>query len=346
MKDIAFGMSASNYRPTLQLPQQTQYPYLRIGILLCPNFTLTPMACFVDGLRLAADTRDNSRQVYFSWTFISASSGPISSSCGLPMQVDAGFPPLEDVDCLVICGGLLRNFDEISDKAFDYVRRVHAAGKPLIGLCTGSFLLARTGLLDGCNVALAPTVLDAFTKMFDSAHPHIDRVLVVDNNICTCPGSIAAIDVMSLLVSQASSITRAQKAQDYLLYKPDKSPFTLKAKPYAEALSVASDLTARAVRLMEFQSETPCSVAELAEVLHVSSNRLTRAFKRDMGCSPSEFWTNIRLLLAQELLAGRRQTVTEIAYETGFCDTAHFCKVFKKKFGSTPQEFRLATLMG
>ncbi|QBR38774.1 helix-turn-helix domain-containing protein (plasmid) [Leisingera sp. NJS201] len=298
------------------------------------------MACFVDGLRLAADRRDDSRQVYFSWRFVNAGSGPISSSCGLSMDGEPDLPPLTEIDCLVVCGGLLRDFDQIPEQTFEYLRQTHALGKPLIGLCTGSFLLAKAGLLDRCEVALAPSVLDAFLQRFTNAKPRVDRGMIVENNICTCPGSIAAIDVMSMLVAQSANETRARKAQDYLLYKPEESPFTLKAKPYAEALRTASSLTAEAVRMMEFQIDAPCSITRLARSLNTSPSRLTRAFHRDMRSSPSDFWLDIRLWVAQELLAGRKQTITAIAYETGFCDAAHFCKVFKKKYNVTPRTFQ------
>lgn len=87
---------------------RTGLPLLRVAILLCPDFTLTPMASFVDALRLAADRRDDSRQIYFAWDYYSTTgTSPVSSS-GLPVASLAEPSNLDAYDCVVVCGGLIR----------------------------------------------------------------------------------------------------------------------------------------------------------------------------------------------------------------------------------------------
>ncbi|WP_143748681.1 helix-turn-helix domain-containing protein [Mesorhizobium sophorae] len=68
--------------------------------------------------------------------------------------------------------------------------------------------------------------------------------------------------------------------------------------------------------------------------------RLSRAFLANIQSAPAVFWRRIRLLAARELLASRQRGATEIAYETGFSDSAHFCSTFKKHFSMTPKQFR------
>ena len=82
--------------------------------------------------------------------------------------------------------------------------------------------------------------------------------------------------------------------------------------------------------------DIPCSIEILAKTLNTTKSRLNRTFSSDLGTSPAAFWRSIRLLAAREMLLGRRLTITEVAYETGFSDAAHFCRIFKRHYNMTP----------
>ncbi|WP_156752612.1 helix-turn-helix domain-containing protein [Mesorhizobium sp. WSM3873] len=326
--------------PALKTPDRVGLPYLKIGIILCPSFTLTPMASFVDALRLAADKQDQSRQVYFAWDFISAGPLPVRASCGLEMVATGNLENPSAYDCIAVCGGLVRDMDHIQAATFDYLQAADKRGIPIIGLCTGSFVLAQAGLLRHRECALHFDTLGEFAARFQDVSPVTSQNYVIDGNIVTCPGSIVAIEVAAFLIAHYSNAGRAQKALNYLLFKPEEPRIVLRTKPYEEALGAASRLTVEAVKVMETRIDTPCSIEELARSLNTSKARLNRAFLADLRTAPAAFWRRIRLIAARELLASRRRSVTEIAYETGFCDTAHFCSTFKKHFSMTPEQFR------
>jgi len=324
----------------LKAPDRVGLPYLKIGIILCPSFTLTPMASFVDALRLAADREDQSRQVYFAWDFISAGQHPVRASCGLEMAPTGNLDNPGAYDCVAVCGGLLRDMESIPAGTYDYLQAANKRGIPIIGLCTGSFVLAEAGLLTHRECALHFDTLGEFVSRFQDVSPVTSQNYVIDGNIVTCPGSIVAIEVAAFLIAHYSNAGRAQKALNYLLFKPEEPRIALRTKPYEEALGAASRLTVEAVKVMETRIDAPCSIEELARSLNTSKARLTRAFLADLQSAPAVFWRRIRLLAARELLASRRRSVTEIAYETGFSDSAHFCSTFKKHFSMTPKEFR------
>ncbi|TPK78185.1 helix-turn-helix domain-containing protein [Mesorhizobium sp. B2-4-17] len=324
----------------LKAPDRVGLPYLKIGIILCPSFTLTPMASFVDAIRLAADREDQSRQVYFSWDFISAGQHPVRASCGLQMVPSGNLDDPGRYDCVAVCGGLARDMGGIPQRTYDYLQAADQRGIPIIGLCTGSFVLAQAGLLNHRECALHFDTLGEFVARFQNVSPVTNQNYVIDGNILTCPGSIVAIEVAAFLIAHYSNVGRAQKALNYLLFKPEEPRIALRTKPYEEALGAASRLTVEAVKVMETRIDAPCSIDELARSLNTSKTRLNRAFLADLQTAPAIFWRRIRLLAARELLASRRRSVTEIAYETGFSDTAHFCSCFKKHFSMTPQQFR------
>lgn len=320
--------------------QRGGLPYLRVAMLLCPDFTLTPMASFVDALRLAADRKDNSRQIYFEWDFLAAGDFPVKASCGLPVNLAANPKRLAAYDCVVVCGGLLRSLGEVDKRTFDDLREADAAGVTLVGLCTGSFVLAEAGLMDGRRCATHFDVLGEFLRRF----PNVDGVstenYIIDGNILTCPGSIVAIEVAAHLISSHGDQARAQKAWNFLLFRPEENRISLKARPYEESLQIASRLTQEAVRAMETRLDTPCTIDDMASFLNTTKSRLHRAFTKDLGLAPAEFWRQIRLQAACELLLGQRRTITEVAYDVGFSDTAHFCSAFRKQFGRSPRTFQ------
>jgi transcriptional regulator GlxA family with amidase domain len=324
----------------LKRPERTGQPYLRVGILLCPGFTLTALASFVDSLRLAADRSDESRQIYFQWSFLAAGPEPLRASCGLAMTDMAPLGDAAGHDCLVVCGGLVRELPAVLPDVLDVLRDAASRNVPVVGLCTGSFVLAQAGLLEGRRCALHFDTFGEFTRRFPRTRAVTNENYACDGNVITAPGSLAAIEIAALLIEYYSSERRARKVFDYMLLKPEEARLSLKAKPYQEALESASRLTAAAVQMMEFRIDSPCSIEELAKALSTSKGRLHRAFAADLQMSPATFWRNIRLLTARELLHGKRRTITEIAYETGFSDAAHFCSSFKKHFSLTPQEFR------
>ncbi|RVD69039.1 helix-turn-helix domain-containing protein, partial [Mesorhizobium sp. M4A.F.Ca.ET.029.04.2.1] len=243
-------------------------------------------------------------------------------------------------DCLAVCGGLVRDMEPIHAATFDYLQAADRRGIPIIGLCTGSFVLAQAGLLRHRECALHFDTLGEFVARYQHASPVTNQNYVIDGNIVTCPGSIVAIEVAAFLIAHYSNAGRAQKALNYLLFKPEEPRIALRTKPYEEALGAASRLTVEAVKVMETRIDAPCSIGELAHSLNTSKARLNRAFLADLQSAPAVFWRRIRLLAARELLASRRRSVTEIAYETGFSDTAHFCSSFKKHFSMTPKQFR------
>src|SRR3954466_4758742 len=115
---------------------------LRVGFVLAPNFTLTALSNFVDVLRLAADEGDRSRPIACAWYVMDASKSPIPSSCGLTVDPTSDLLAPEDLDYVVVVGGLL-TAAHLTDATAAYLKRASAGEVPLIGLCTGTSNAAR-----------------------------------------------------------------------------------------------------------------------------------------------------------------------------------------------------------
>src|SRR5580693_6742021 len=116
-------------------------PPLRVGVILAHHFTLSAFAVFIDHLRLAADEGDRSRPLHVQWSIMSSRSESIPASCGVLLEPTSGFLPPESLDYVVVIGGILHAGPQVDDATMRYLREVGASQVPLIGICTGSFVL-------------------------------------------------------------------------------------------------------------------------------------------------------------------------------------------------------------
>jgi transcriptional regulator GlxA family with amidase domain len=121
---------------------------LRVGFVLMHNFTLTAFSSFVDVLRLAADEGDRSRPIDCTWQVMSPERRSTRSSCGVEVQPTAGLIDPSGFDYVVVVGGLLHGMPPLPPGLATYLRAAGRAGVTLVGVCTGSFVLCRLGLMD------------------------------------------------------------------------------------------------------------------------------------------------------------------------------------------------------
>src|SRR5579864_5603953 len=124
-------------------------PPLRVGIILADHFTLSAFAVFIDHLRLAADEGDRSRPLHAQWAIMASRQASVPASCGVLIEPTSGFLPPNTLDYVVVVGGLLHAGPQVDEATLRYLREVGATNVPLIGICTGSFILCRAGLMKG-----------------------------------------------------------------------------------------------------------------------------------------------------------------------------------------------------
>ncbi|MBV1788251.1 GlxA family transcriptional regulator [Marinobacterium sp. D7] len=316
-------------------------PDLNVGFLLVQDFTLMPVAGFVESLRFAADRSFRSQQLYCRWDWMSEGKQPVKASCGLEIkpQHDLGNPA--QYDYIAVAGGLLDAATSPSEAILDYLRKAHEMDIPLIGLCSGSFVLAEAGLLDNHKCAVHFTVWEYFKKRYPGVQAVVDSGHIRDGNIITCPGG-TAIDLAAEVIAAHCGRSRAQKGLDYLLVSPPSKGAAEEdsaEKPF-DVARYENRLLESAIMLMQENLSTPYSIKNLAEQLDTTERQLTRLFSTFLHSAPANYWRKLRLEHSRLLLLNTTKKVTEIAYETGFADASHFSQWYRKRYGETPAEFR------
>ena len=210
----------------------------------------------------------------------------------------------------------------------------------IVGLCTGSFVLAQAGLLDNRRCAIHVDHLNQIKQLFPRSLPETDQIYVNDNEIITCPGGTAALDLAFSLIEERCGKARAIKGLAALSVEKHRAAHHRPNRPYGNLSVCGNWCVEQAIEIMERHIASPLKIHQLAKMLNTSVRELNRAFARHAGESPTSIWRKMRLSHGHWLLVNTTKTVTRIAFECGFSDSAHFCRWFKRSYTETPIEFR------
>jgi transcriptional regulator GlxA family with amidase domain len=315
-------------------------PPLRVGVVLANQFTLSAFAVFIDHLRLAADEGDRSRPLHVQWLIMSGRAEAITASCGVMIQPTSALVTPELLDYVVVIGGLLHAGPQIDELTARYLREADAAGVPLLGICTGSFILCRAGLMKGRRSCVSWYHYQDFLEAFPNQDVIADRLFLVDGPRITCAGGAGAAALATYLIEQHLGRAVAQKASQVLLFDRPRSGSDAQPHPPLSE-TVTEPRVRRALLLMEQNLARPIAVAAVAAELGLSARQLERLCRQHVGMGPASLYRQLRMRYANWLIENTDRSVTDIANEAGFADCAHFSRQFKDAYGLSPSTRRL-----
>jgi transcriptional regulator GlxA family with amidase domain len=311
---------------------------LAVGFVLAPNFTLLALSAFVDTLRLAADEGDRSRPIRCAWTLLSDTMRPVRSSSGISVNPDSELQDPRQFDYIVVVGGTLCT-DLLSKGMSAYVQQAARANVPLVGICTGSFVLARLGLMQGRHSCISWFHHEDFLSLYPDLKASSDELFIVDGDRLTCAGGTSVVHLAAHLVKHYCGEAVAAKALRIMIEQSTLPPQFPQPLPFQTPKT--RDLRVRkAMLLMERNLETPLTAEFVALHVGVSVRQLERLFKTEVGTSPSGFALRLRLAHAHQRLLHSQEPVADIALESGFVNRSHFARSFRLAFGVTPTDLR------
>jgi transcriptional regulator GlxA family with amidase domain len=215
------------------------------------------------------------------------------------------------------------------------------AGVPLVGVCTGSFVLHRAGLMQGYRACVSWFHHDDFLERFEGLEPVSDQIFVVDRDRLTCSGGASSAHLAAFIVERHLGRARAAKSLHIMII--DAAMAAEEPQP-SMPLALATDdaLVRKALLVMQQSIDAPLSIGRVVARMGVSRRKLERHFRDALGLTPAEADRLIRVEQAKHLLRTTDRSVRRIAADTGFCDLPHLIRVFRSAEGTTPEAFRLA----
>ncbi len=308
---------------------------IKIGFLLIENFTMMAFSSAVEPLRMA--NRLLEREL-FQWFTISEEQKPVHASNGLIIQTQFDLEQLPQLDYLFVCGGVFIK-DYYNQHLANILIKLSKGNIILGGICTGSYILAKCGLLNGFRAAIHWENIASTREEFP-AMTIVEDIFVFDRNRYTCAGGVAGMDMMLHLIGNSSGKTLATNISEQFLltrirdvHDQQRTPLHLKLGPNQPKLT-------EAVSLMEANIEEPISLEELSSLVGISRRQLERLFQKYLHCVPTRYYMELRLKQARLLLLQTGKPVIDIALACGFISATHFSKCYRDFYGMAPSEVR------
>jgi AraC family transcriptional regulator, glycine betaine-responsive activator len=317
-----------------QTPWSSGSPHqpFRFGFLVVPNFSLIGLGSAVDPLRLANQVAG--RTVY-EYVTLAENGGPVRSSDGIQIIPDLPITAAPPLDAVLVIGP-----NPIPRRGVDpivrWLRRLAHAGIALGGVDTGSYFLARAGLLNGYRCTIHWEDMDELLGRFPQLIVS-PKLFEVDRDRCSSSGGIAAVDMMIHLIAQGSGSHRLAAGVSELLICEHRGPDERQRVPMRSLLGPANPKLLEAVTLMECNIEEPFSMGELATLLQISARQLERMFQDHLHCTPTHHYLQVRLAHAQQLLRRTDRSISSVAAACGFRSLPHFTSRYKSLFGVPPR---------
>lgn len=242
-------------------------------------------------------------------------------------------------DTLIVVGGRGGPQAEQCPDTLAYLRRCATEVRRLCSVCSGAFLLAAAGLLDGRRVTTHWRLADALQKYYPKTNVEADRIHVRDGKIWTSAGVSAGIDMALALVAEDLGEKIARRlAQEMVVYyrRPGgQSQFSALADLGGEETAFSSLLDWMRNHLSE-----RLTVERLASQMAMSPRNFSRAFARAIGVSPAKAVERLRLEAARERVENSQDSIEQISAAQGFRDPERMRRAFIRAFGQPPQALR------
>lgn len=281
----------------------------------------------------------------YEMQIVASKKGPIKTTSGMRLHADRSFDDVTDaelgaLDTLMVCGGdgtyeAIRN-----ERIVEFVRRAGQHARQLVSICSGTFLLAEAGLIDGHRVTSHWSAVELLAKHYPSLEVEKDAIYVRDRNVWSSAGITAGMDLALALVEEdwgrEMALAVARRHVVFMMRPGGQSQFS------AQLIAQHAE-DGRLGELTEWIFEnvgSDLSVPVLADRAHMSERTLSRAFVAETGMTPGRFVEIARLEAARERLERSQAAIEEVAADCGFSGSEQMRRTFHRHLGVSPNDYR------
>jgi transcriptional regulator GlxA family with amidase domain len=304
----------------------------RVGFIVPDGFQLMSLAA------LAAFEIANlpSAGPHYDVRLLSERGGPVLSSSGMTLETRAFEDPAFDT---VIVGSITGMEVPPSDASLIALVRAAKASRRTVSICSGAFVLAEAGLLDGRRATMHWAHAASFRARFPDVRIEEDRIYINDGPIWTSAGMTAGIDLVLALIDDdlgpeaAKMVARLLVMNQRRLGGQQQHSALLDMTPKSDRIELVLAHIRKNLR-------NALSIEELAAVASLSPRQFSRAFLAETGQSPAKAVERLRLESARFMIEEGRHTVNVVAQEAGFADRERMRRAFLRTFGVPPEVLR------
>jgi AraC family carnitine catabolism transcriptional activator len=301
-----------------------------IGFVLLPQFTMMALASAIEPLRIA----NRYLSTPYAWKLLSLDGAAVPDDNGILIQPHGALYDEQALGSVILCADIQPE-RYYSRELRRWLQQQHAAGVTLGALDTGSFLLARAGLLDACRATAHWEVVEAFRERFPKVVV-AQTLFEIGHRRLTCAGGTAAIDMMLSAIAADHGMGLANRVAEHCLHERIRAGDLAQRMQLSARSRIHHPALALAMQRLESTLERAIGVDELAQHAGLSSRQLLRLFAQIVGEGPARYHRRLRLEHARSLLRHTTITVTEASVAVGFESLAHFSRAYRQQYGRSP----------
>jgi transcriptional regulator GlxA family with amidase domain len=243
---------------------------------------------------------------------------------------------------LIIIPSLNHNYQNATkpnQALIEWVEKQYKMGAEIASICTGAFLLASSGLLDGKTCSTHWAAADTFRTMFPKVNLQTDQLITDEDGIYTNGGAYSFLNLMIYLVEKYYDRQTAifcSKVFQIEMDRQSQSAFAI----FTGQKIHGDEMVKEAQTYIESRFQEKISVEDLSSRLAVGRRNFDRRFIKATGNTPVEYVQRVKIESAKKAFETTRKTINEVMYEVGYSDPKAFREVFRKISGMSPSEYR------
>ncbi|HEY8934194.1 MAG TPA: helix-turn-helix domain-containing protein [Cyclobacteriaceae bacterium] len=243
---------------------------------------------------------------------------------------------------LIIIPSLNHNYQkavEGNQLLIDWIEKQYKQGAEVASICTGAFLLASTGLLDGKICSTNWAVADSFRNAFPKVNLQTDKLITDEKGIYTNGGAYSFLNLIIYLIEKHYDRQTAifcAKVFQIEIDRHSQSPFAM----FTGQKSHGDEMVIKAQTYIENHLEEKISIEDLSSMFAIGRRNFDRRFIKATGNTPIEYSQRVKIESAKKAFETSRKTINEIMYDVGYSDAKAFREVFRKITGMLPLEYR------
>ncbi len=323
----------------LENPQRSRSPAINddfetIGILLIDGYPIIPFSCVVDSMRAA--NRLSGKTLY-RWEYFAPDDEPVAASCGITVPTLALNKARDLTSLIIVAPNTAQHFEHAA--TIKFLQTLDKQKVSMGSASSGSFILARAGLLNDCRSTIHWENIPVFKELY----PQLEVAFTlyeIDERRMTCSGGIAALDMMLKLIENRYGRKLAQQISQQ--FQHDRIRTEIDSQQMADRMDLAMSAPKLidVINLMENNIEVPLSLPSIADKCKLSLRQIERLFHKYRNLTPSQYYLSLRLMHAKQLLLNTNRSVIDISIATGFETQSYFTACYRKHFGSSPRNHR------
>lgn len=296
------------------------------------------MIAFSSAIEVLRMANRLSGEELYQWPLFSRDGESVEASNSIAVAADGKVSEAQGLKGLFLCSGVRVRTTWYPELEL-LLKKLDKQGVILGGLCTGSYLLAKAGMLDGYRCTIHWENIASMRETHPKAIVTED-IFELDRNRYTASGGSAPLDMMLKLVRLEHGKELAVSISEQFTCDRMRGELDKQRIPLKLLLGADQPKLTEAVELMESNLEELVNLDDLASLVGVSRRQLERLFKKYIGCVPRRYYLDLRLKKARQLLLQTSASISEIAIACGFVSASHFSKSYRELFGLSPRDER------